>query len=301
MASVVTNDTLSIPADDIFAYRKHPLYVYFLNKGPDPRVLDYPLLGDYKWVTIISLAYLIAIPIGMLIMNNYPANKPKRVVLVHNFILFSTSVYMCIETLRTAHLTLWKDTGFQLWCNNVPDREFTEADHAMAQVLLVHTISKAYEFVDTFIMVARKNYHQISFLHVYHHVITFPMWWAIVRYGPGGDAYFCCFLNSFIHVLMYGYYFFACLGYKSPLKKYLTQMQMMQFCLLIGQGLHNFVRDCYEPRINVIFLLVHPTLLLFLFGTFYASSYKSGKSQGSGGEQVKKALDDVLGIKNKKE
>ena len=29
-----------------------------------------------------------------------------------------------------------------------------------------------YEFVDTLIMVAKKNNHQISFLHVYHHVST---------------------------------------------------------------------------------------------------------------------------------
>jgi hypothetical protein len=39
---------------------------------------------------------------------------------------------------------------------------------------------------------------------VYHHATTFaPVWWAVVRYGPGGEAYFCCALNSAIHVLMY--------------------------------------------------------------------------------------------------
>ena len=64
-------------------------------------------------------------------------------------------------------------------------------------------MSKAYEFVDTLIMVAKKNKRQISFLHVYHHATTFfPVWWAVVKYGPGGEAWFCCFLNSLVHVFV---------------------------------------------------------------------------------------------------
>ena len=32
---------------------------------------------------------------------------------------------------------------------------------------------QAYEFVDTLIMILKKNTRQISFLHVYHHASTF--------------------------------------------------------------------------------------------------------------------------------
>ena len=62
---------------------------------------------------------------------------------------------------------------------------------------------QAYEFVDTLIMVLKKNNRQITFLHVYHHATTFGLgWWTNVLLGPGGEAYFCCAFNSFIHVLM---------------------------------------------------------------------------------------------------
>ena len=79
----------------------------------------------------------------------------------------------------------------------------------------------------------------MSFLHVYHHATTcasqkcfglvednvsaclltmdqvsmnaicewrrfFPVWWAVVRFGPSGEAWFCCALNSAIHVFMCG-------------------------------------------------------------------------------------------------
>jgi hypothetical protein len=63
--------------------------------------------------------------------------------------------------------------------------------------------TQVYEFVDTMIMIMKKNNHQISFLHVYHHATTFfPAWWLNIMFSPGGDAYFCCAVNSFIHVLM---------------------------------------------------------------------------------------------------
>lgn len=62
---------------------------------------------------------------------------------------------------------------------------------------------QAYEFMDTWIMIMKKNTRQISFLHVYHHATTFyPVWWGVVRYGPGGAAWLCCAYNSSIHVGM---------------------------------------------------------------------------------------------------
>ena len=86
-------------------------------------------------------------------------------------------------------------------------------------------------------MVLKKNNRQITFLHVYHHASTFfPVWWAVMKYGPGGDAWFCCFLNSSIHVLMYGYYLAASCGIKLTLiKPLITMSQMIQFICFIVQ------------------------------------------------------------------
>lgn len=102
------------------------------------------------------------------------------------------------------------DRKFTLWCNPVESGPgFSPSGKALASVLWVHYISKAYEFVDTFIMVnipvillptshatsmpvhpsnamlhhlqssvctsqvLKKNNRQVSFLHVYHHCTTF--------------------------------------------------------------------------------------------------------------------------------
>lgn len=39
-----------------------------------------------------------------------------------------------------------------------------------------------------FIMIFKNNYHQVSFLHVYHHLSIFPIWWIVTTMAPGGDS-----------------------------------------------------------------------------------------------------------------
>ena len=72
----------------------------------------------------------------------------------------------------------------------------------MAKILYIFYLSKILEFGDTVIMALKKNYHQISFLHVYHHSSIFCVWWVIVYFAPGGESYFSAALNSGIHVFM---------------------------------------------------------------------------------------------------
>jgi hypothetical protein len=54
---------------------------------------------------------------------------------------------------------------------------------------------------------------------VYHHVTTFFIWWSLIRYGPGGDPFFTCMINSLVHVFMYAYYFAASRGYRNNFLK----------------------------------------------------------------------------------
>lgn len=122
---------------------------------------------------------------------------------------------------------------------------------------------------------------QISFLHVYHHATTFfPVWFAVMKYAPGGDAWFCCFLNSSIHVLMYGYYFCAACGLKlSAFKPLITISQMTQFLAFIYQGTSILRHNCYRPRISAVLLAFQCAVFFALFANFFVRSYffKSSK------------------------
>ena len=63
-----------------------------------------------------------------------------------------------------------------------------------------------------FCFVAKKNFHQVSLLHVVHHGILPLSVWPGARYFPGGHATFFGFINVFVHFFMYSYYMLAALG-----------------------------------------------------------------------------------------
>jgi len=58
----------------------------------------------------------------------------------------------------------------------------------MAKMIWLFYFSKIMEFVDTMIMVVKKNNRQISFLHVYHHCSIFTIWWLVTFVAPNGEG-----------------------------------------------------------------------------------------------------------------
>ena len=90
----------------------------------------------------------------------------------------------------------------------------------------VFYVSKFYEFVDTWILILKGK--EASFLQVYHHTgIAIAMWAACA--SSSNWVVWPVVLNSFIHTLMYTYFAAATMGYRSPLAKMLTTMQLTQF------------------------------------------------------------------------
>lgn len=84
-----------------------------------------------------------------------------------------------------------------------------------------------------------------------------------------------CF-NSIIHTIMYIYYTLAAFGYKSPLKKYLTSLQIFQFLLGMSISLpYQLVSDCLSPSRSMVLGLtqVYTIILIVLFILFYIQSY----------------------------
>jgi len=54
-----------------------------------------------------------------------------------------------------------------------------------------------------------------------------------MSYSPGGDIYFGALLNSIIHVMVYSYYALALMKVSCPLKRFLTQAQLLQFTSVV--------------------------------------------------------------------
>lgn len=92
-------------------------------------------------------------------------------------------------------------------------------------------MNKFMDTIETMFFVLRKKPSQITFLHLYHHCIVIYYTYMAFTETPGGQA-FAGAVNSFVHALMYAYYF--CSIYDRDLvarwmdyKRRITQVQMV--------------------------------------------------------------------------
>merc|ERR1712178_64339 len=120
-------------------------------------------------------------------------------------------------------------------------------------ILHVFYLSKILDFADTVFMIAKRNWHQVSFLHVYHHTSIFLIYWLNAQAFYDADIYFTIVLNGSIHFIMYGYYLATSFNVTVPvfIKKSITNAQLIQFCLMELQGfflLSGVMGTCGSPR-----------------------------------------------------
>jgi elongation of very long chain fatty acids protein 4 len=189
----------------------------------------------------------------------------------------------------------WGPNQYKLFGNSIR-YDLPGPSQAMAFILWVNAGSKIVEYLDTLIMILKGNFHQVTFLHVYHHATVIWIWWAILFFAPGGEPYFVAGLNSAVHVFMYCYYFFANINssilknnpkstfkftFHLMIKPYITQIQMIQFISFIIQGIVDlFILDEFEfPRWLLWIIFFYPITLLLLFGNFYIQSYLAKKKE----------------------
>ena len=259
---------------------------HWLKKG-DSRVRDWPLMNPYHMAAVV-VAYLVLIPALAFVMKQRA--KPVNVrwfATLHNVNLTLLSLYMLVEVVRQAVMH-----RYSLFGNGV---DHSAAGYGMARILWVFFVSKTLEFLDTVIMCLKQNYRQISFLHVYHHASIFVIWWVIVYFAPGGEAYFSAALNSAVHVVMYGYYLWSSYAPKlaegqrphalhpARYKKYITTMQLTQFVCMFGQACYDLLVPNAYPRFCVWILFFYMMTMIALFANFFMQSYlKRGAAAGKG-------------------
>ena len=260
--------------DDVFS-RLASKYDTWMAMG-DARTEDWPLVASPVPCLAISAAYV-------LLANRLPKVLKGRVfpvyypIIVYNFLVVLLNIYIVAELVNTTTHYSWK-------CQPV---EYSNKENPMRTAGAVWWvfISKFVEMLDTFFFIAKGNYRQLSFLHVYHHSTIFPLWWLGIKYVPGGNAVPGAILNSFIHVIMYSYYFLSSFGpkYKKFLwwKKYLTGLQLAQFAACLGLACVNYKDGCRWPEWMYWWFIGYQFSFLVLFGNFYVVNYLKNKDRKS--------------------
>ncbi|KAK3264660.1 hypothetical protein CYMTET_26613 [Cymbomonas tetramitiformis] len=90
----------------------------------------------------------------------------------------------------------------------------------------VYYLSKFYELIDTAVLILRGK--GLNFLHVFHHASVILMAYLWLECAQSLQT-IALMTNTFIHVIMYSYYFLCSIGVQPPWKKLVTQSQIIQF------------------------------------------------------------------------
>lgn len=190
-----------------------------------------------------------------------------------------TQVLLCAWMVY-ASITEHRRRGLSLVCN-----PHLLSEDNMAFVLHVFYLSKVLDFVDTFFMIVKGNWRQVSFLHVYHHFSIFLFYWLNAQAGMDGDIYLTIVLNGSVHTIMYGYYFLTAFNVQVPVfvKKSITNGQLFQFCCMEAQGaylLWNGSACGYPPNLTVAYMLYISTMLILFMNFRTQTKNFDGRAAG---------------------
>eukprot|EP01060_Flectonema_neradi_P033630 TRINITY_DN569_c4_g1_i1.p1 TRINITY_DN569_c4_g1~~TRINITY_DN569_c4_g1_i1.p1 ORF type:complete len:264 (+),score=37.09 TRINITY_DN569_c4_g1_i1:49-840(+) len=229
---------------------------------------DAPMLAPHEMVAA-NCMYVAVVLIGCSIMkmDSVPAFDLKWFRAIYNLscvILSASSLFLIVKgTMEELGST------FGFVCNNSEQKEVPQ----IRMAIYIFYLSKFFEFTDTFIMILRKKFNQVSFLHVYHHASISAVVWVYLRYTHGGDDYLAVGFNSFVHVLMYSHYFVTTFGVSAPWKSLLTSLQLLQFICIFSQSAAALYLHCGWPDFLNVLQMCYMISMLILFGNFFLKSY----------------------------
>jgi elongation of very long chain fatty acids protein 4 len=217
-----------------------------------------------------TVVYLAMVFVGPKLMKNREEFKIKPYIFTYN-------LYQCVLNIWTVVMMVrevYENPIFPYAWGNV--FVHGRASYRISFLVWVHYNNKFVELLDTVWMVLRKKDEQVSFLHCYHHILLIWSWFTVCKIELGGDSYFGSCVNSFIHIIMYGYYTLALLGVPCPWKKWITNCQMAQFCLVFGHSCYVL----YMGNTPIVLALAQAFVMLnmlVLFGMFYVKKYSKHK------------------------
>lgn len=255
----------------------HYYTVGVFEKHGDPRVSNYHLMRT-PWPTIFAtiLYYWFVRSVGPKMMRHRKPAQILPLVRVYNLMMAA-----------------WNGFGFYIGCQLVnygletigcrPVDPYQRDEKTLTQIYYgwMFFTSRLVEFADTIFFVLRKKDSQCTSFHVFHHSCVPTTTWFFLKFAPGGNSAIFPFINTLVHTIMYSYYFLATFPSMRPYlgwKKYLTQMQIVQFLIIIACCLQPLViPGCKFPRALLMIMVAFSFVFIYLFVDFYLKCYNQNK------------------------
>lgn len=184
-------------------------YYYFdvWQKTGDPRINHFPFMEGGPWTVIAIIgAYIYFVKIaGPKWMATRKPFNIKPVIFSYNVaMVFINAFFFYTASIHTSF-------GIKTWhCTPVDPTAFDPEWKYKLTIGWLYVMSKFVDLLDTVFFVLRKNFHQVSALHVIHHALVPINCWLGLKYVPSESAVFMPFINSFIHTVSSVLIFILC-------------------------------------------------------------------------------------------
>jgi len=254
-------------------YYSHQFWIDF----GDRRVKSFLIFssGPYVPITISIIYFCLVMKFIPNFMKSREPFKLQAVIKSYNIILMAINTFYFIFMLRLLNY------GIELLDMSIPsDEENSPNIQIEMKILYFYHITKVIDYIETIFFALRKKTNQISFLHLYHHISIVLLSWIGVCYrfnSKPGKLF--VLINSFVHVVMYSYYFLSSFGPKIQKylwwKKYITQLQLIQFVILGIYGAFVELLDIPYPKLLKHIVQAQVFIFFYMFYNFYNKSYRN--------------------------
>uniref|UniRef100_A0A8D8PU95 Elongation of very long chain fatty acids protein n=2 Tax=Cacopsylla melanoneura TaxID=428564 RepID=A0A8D8PU95_9HEMI len=208
-------------------------YDYAEAKYGDPRTTEYFMMGSPTPLLLTLVSYLFFVTyLGPKLMENRKPYNISNIIKIYNCAQVICNFYLVYMSFEL----LWFTDSYRYNCLEI-DYSDTPLARKRLTLMWLGFMSRLLDLLDTVFFVLRKKFTQVSFLHVYHHLLVVFVGWILAKTLPGGQLAFVGSINSFVHGVMYSYYFLSSCSPQNKWnlwwKKYITQLQLFQFFICI--------------------------------------------------------------------
>uniref|UniRef100_G3MR16 Elongation of very long chain fatty acids protein n=2 Tax=Amblyomma TaxID=6942 RepID=G3MR16_AMBMU len=255
----------------------------------DPRVKDWGLINDARFVVPLLATYVYVVKIGgPRWMKSRPAFELKFPILVYNLFMVVANALFVAKFLNHSYI----NGGYSFFCQGIDYTAVDKNTMALLSTAWWYAFVRIGDFLDTIFFVLRKKNSHVTFLHVVHHFLVVLDCWIWMNFGHDGQVILGVCVNASVHVIMYSYYFLAALGpeVRKHLwwKRHLTTIQIFQMVFVVLHMQIPLFYDCNYPSMFCVIEIVQLCFGIALFVNFYVKTYSSRDKGGSDADKTRK-------------
>ncbi|XP_026485986.2 very long chain fatty acid elongase 7-like [Vanessa tameamea] len=246
-------------------------YNFYCDEQTSPITRDWFLVGKpFQVICLLGFYFYFCTHLGPRFMKHRNPYDVTIFMKLYNIAQILLSIYMISQ--GTTYILFY---NFNMNCQGLETDEDTA--RWMAREVWTYYMIKISELLDTVLFVLRKSNRQITPLHLHHHMLMTVSAWFATTYVPGGQGILIGYVNAFVHMIMYTYYFIAGCGdkYKKYLwwKKHVTELQLAQFVFLELHSINSLFYECQYNLIYKLLTIFYATFFIKSFGSFYYNNY----------------------------